>query len=51
MNDNGITFIIGRPWRAAQWLLGAAAVAAVVGILAGVYVVRKGGRLVLGMIK
>lgn len=28
-----------------------AAVAAVVGILAGVFVVRKGARLVLGMIK
>lgn len=34
MTDKGVTFIIGRPWRAAQWLMGFAVLVAIGGILA-----------------
>ncbi len=34
MTDKGVTFIIGRPWRAAQWLIGFVVFVAVGGILA-----------------
>ena len=34
MKGEGLTFIIGRPWRARQWLLGAVALAAVGAVLA-----------------
>lgn len=34
MKDSGLTFIIGRPWRAAHWLMGVVVFAVVAGILA-----------------